>query len=187
MAWDISRRAVMGSGAAGLVAAGVGIGGGASAMRRTVVIEESSAPESRQFAEAIATADFSVRVIRVDRTLNGLLHELEDTGCLFAGLTSDPVAMIATQILAARGARPLLRWTHHYAGGRWRHQTEGAPSLLSKARFAWPTTIAHHLRDAIGGAGSGSADICNSGACALAGSSPGMLVSWVIEAGGQPS
>lgn len=189
MAWNFSRRAVMGGGAVGLASAGMGLGVSTAAapMRKVVVIEESAIPESRQFAETLINAGDVARVIRIDRSLNGLLHELTDTSSSFAGLTSDPAAMIAAQLLVERGGRPLLTWKHHYASGRWTHQTAGASVLLQTAHNGWPTALAHRVRDAISSTGSDGLAICRSGSCALAGSSPGMLVSWVIEVGEQLS
>jgi hypothetical protein len=189
MALNVSRRAVLGGGAVGLAAAGIsfGVSTAGPPVRPVVVIEESAIPESRQFAEALVDSGHAARIIRVDRSLNSLLHELTDTNARFAGLTSDPAAMIAAQLLVERGGRPILQWRHHYASGRWTHQTAGTPPLLASARSGWPTALAHHVRDTIGSPGSDRPVLCQSGACALAASSPGMLVSWVIEAGDQRS
>ena len=189
MALNVSRRAVIGGGAAGLAAAGIsfGVSTAAASARPVVVIEESAIPESRQFAEALVNSGHAARVVRIDRSLNGLLHELADSEAHFAGLTSDPAAMIAAQLLVERGGRPLLQWKHHYASGRWTHRTDGTPPLLASARSGWPTALAHHVRDTIGGRGSDGPALCQSGGCALAASSPGMLVSWVIEVGDQRS
>lgn len=189
MAWNASRRAVMGSGAIGLAAAGIGLGTSEAkaSNAKLIVVEESAIPESRQFAEAFVAAGHSARVIRIDRSLVGLLHELEETECRFAGLTSDPAAMIASQLLVERGGRPLLTSTHHYGSGRWTHQTANAPGLLRRASSGWPTALAHHVRDSLAGEEEGAATACRSGACGLPRSSPGMLVAWVIEMGGRLS
>lgn len=190
MALNVSRRAVIGGGAVGLAAAGIsfGVSTAAGSARPVVVIEEGAIPESRQFAEALVNSGAAGRIIRVDRSLNSLLDELTDPEARFAGLTSDPAAMIAAQLLVERGGRPLLQWRHHYASGRWMHQTAGTPPLLASARSGWPTALAHHVRDTIiGSRASDGPVLCQSGACALAASSPGMLVSWVIEVGDQRS
>lgn len=188
MTWNVSRRGVIGGGAVGLAAAGIGFAAPATALaRNVVVIEESAIPESRQFAETLVDSGDCARLICIDRSLNGLLHELTDTSSRFTGLTSDPAAMIAAQLLLERGGRPLLQWTHHYASGRWAHQTAGAPALLESSRNGWPTALAHHLRSILGSVATDSPALCHSGACGLAGSSPGMLVSWVIEVGGRVS
>lgn len=189
MAWDVSRRVVLGAGALGATAAGLAtaLSGAASARnRRLTLVEETSVPESRQFAGAIAEAGWGESILRVDRTLNALLHALEQPTGLIVGLTSDPAAMIAGQLLGERGARERLVWQHHYVGGRWRHSVESAPRLLEAASLAWPVAVAHHFRDTIAnnfGANkaAGARGICDSNSCALAPSSPGMLVSWAYE------
>lgn len=185
MAWDVSRRAVMGSGALGLAATGIGFGASTASGRaiKTVIVEESAIPESRQFASAFVGAAPSTRVIRIDRSLNGLLHEIDHTDCRFAGLTSDPAAMIAAQLLIERGGRPLLNWSHRYGAGRWTHHTAGVPALLTRASGGWPTALAHHVRDRLNGSTDGRVAACRSNACGLPETSPGMLVSWVIEMG----
>ncbi|WP_230206928.1 hypothetical protein [Novosphingobium sp. Gsoil 351] len=177
---------MLGAGALGAVAAGLnGLSGPASARNRLVtLVEESAIPESRQFVSAFAASGTTARIIRIDRSLGGLLHELEDTAGLIVGLTSDPVAMIASQLLVERGANPRLTWKHDYALGQWHHQTEGAPRLLKNATLAWPVAVAHEVRDAIGGKSERRPNTCDSGTCALAPSSPGMLVSWAYEIGG---
>lgn len=188
MTWNVSRRRVIGGGAVGLATVGIGFGTPATAhARNVVVIEESAIPESRQFAETLIDSGDCARLVRIDRSLNGLLHELTDSSSRFAGLTSDPAAMIAAQLLVERGGRPLLQWKHHYASGRWTHQTAGAPALLGASRSGWPTALAHHVRNTLGSVNEDEPALCRSGACALAGSSPGMLVSWVIEVGDRVS
>ncbi|MGX7927195.1 hypothetical protein ACWPMX_11570 [Tsuneonella sp. HG094] len=183
MTVNVTRRTAMSGGAVGLAAAGASLRGtSASAYApATIVVEESAVPESRQFAEAFVTAGHAARVIRIDRSLNGLLYRLEDFGCRFAGLTSDPAAMIAAQLLVERGGRPLLQWTHHYDGRAWSHITAGAPTLLRRANHGWPTALAHHVRDKLDFQESESMAKCRSGFCGLPASSPGTLVSWVIE------
>lgn len=189
MTWNVKRREVLGAGALGAAAAGLGgLSGPASARNRFVtVIEESAVPESRQFASAFADFGTAARIIRIDRSLGGLLHELENTAGLVFGLTSDPAAMIASQLLVERGANPRMVWKHHYASGRWHHQTESAPRLLEIATHAWPVAVAHEAHDAIGGKPGHPSNTCYSGTCALAPNSPGMLVSWVYEIGGLQS
>lgn len=185
MAWDISRRTVLSGGAIGAAAAGLGFGNGALAeqARKLIVVEETEVPESRQFASTFATRGHAAHIIRIDRSLNGLLHELDVTDGLLVGLTSDPVAMIAAQVLVGSGARPLLQWSHHYRRMRWEHRTDGAPELLARASTGWPTVLAHHMQDALGGGAKGGAPRCESGSCRLDGKSPGMLVSWAFEVG----
>lgn len=189
MTWNVRRREVLGAGALGAAAAGFGsLPGPARARNRHVtLVEESAIPESRQFASTLANASTAARIIRIDRSLSGLLHELEDSAGLIVGLTSDPAAMIASQLLVERGASPRLVWRHHYASGRWHHQTEGAPRLLASATIAWPVAVAHEVRDAIDGKPGHHTNACNSGFCSLAPSSPGMLISWAFEIGGTRS
>ena len=189
MTWNVRRREVLGAGALGAAAAGLGGLSGPALARNTpaTLIEESAVPESRMFASTFADVGLAARVIRIDRSLGGLLHELDEATGLIVGLTSDPAAMIASQLLVERGANPRLVWKHHYESGKWRHQTEGAPRLLESATLAWPAAVAHAVRDAIGGKSDRRSSTCNSGSCALALSSPGMLVSWAFEIGGRQS
>lgn len=189
MTWNVRRREVLGAGALGVATAGlVGLSVSASGRNRLVsILEESAVPESRLFASAIADAGMAARTIRIDRSLGGLLYELEEFTGLIVGLTSDPAAMIARQLLVERGASPRLLWKHHYQSGQWRHQTEGAPHLIESATLAWPAAVAHAVCDAIGGKSERHSNTCNSGTCALARSSPGMLVSWAYEIGGRKS
>lgn len=185
MTWDVTRRAAMSGGAVGLVAAGAGLSGSPVSARvpATIIVEESAVPESRQFAEAFANTGHPARIVSVDRTLTGLLHELEASDCRFTGLTSDPAAMIAAQLLLERGGRPLLRWTHYYGGRGWTHTTAGAPSSLTQASYGWPTALAHYVQDMFDAPERHAMDACRSNSCRLPASSPGMLVSWVIEVG----
>ena len=189
MAWDVSRRTVMSGGAVGAAVVGLGIGRSAWAKRpiKTIVIEEAEVPESRLFAETFVNSGRAAKIIRIDRSLNGLLHELAIAEGVLVGLTSDPAAMIAEQILVADGARPLLHWTHHYRKMRWEHRTEGAPALLARASTGWPTVLAHHMQDALFGDRQTAELRCESGHCSLDGKSPGMLVSWAFEVGVQQS
>ena len=90
---------------------------------------------------------------------------------------------IAEQILVGSGARPLLQWTHQYRRMRWEHRTEGTSALLSRASTGWPTVLAHHIQDALGGNRQDAKLQCESGSCRLDGKSPGMLVSWAFEVG----
>jgi len=185
MTLDFTRRAVVGGGAVGLVVAGATFSVSPISARvpKMIILEESAIPESRQFARALVNAGHLVRVIPIDRSLNGLFHDMEGTDCCFVGLTSDPAAMIATQLLVERGGHPLLQWTHHYAARSWSHKTAGAPALLSRARSSWPTALAHHVRDNLVGPRRDELAACRSNACGLPDSSPGMLVSWVIAMG----
>ncbi|MCW1384349.1 hypothetical protein OLX02_16125 [Novosphingobium sp. KCTC 2891] len=189
MAWDVSRRTVMSGGAVGAAVAGLGIGRSALAKRplKIIVIEEAEVPESRLYAETFVNSGRAAKVIRIDRTLNGLLHELVIGEGVLVGLTSDPAAMIAEQVLLADGARPLLKWAHHYRKMRWEHRTDGAPALLARASTGWPTVLANHMQDALGGSRQAPDLRCQSGHCGLDGKSPGMLVSWAFEVGVQQS
>lgn len=184
MAFVVRRRTVLGGAALGGAAAGLAsIPRLASAQHASVtLVEESGVPESRQFASALADSGLVGKVIRIDSSLNGLLEELQDTGGTIVGLTSDPAAMIAGQLLSERGARMRVLWDHRYQDGRWRHRTEGGERLLASATHAWPVAVAHNIRDAIHSTPARVASTCNSGVCALPPSSPGMLVSWVYEA-----
>lgn len=189
MAWDIKRREFLGAGALGATVAGLGVlpGAASARARRVTVIEETASPESRMFAATLAESGVVGRTIRLDRSLNVLLHGLDDTDGLVVGLTSDPAAMIAGQVLVARGARPALLWRHHYTGGRWQHRTEGAAQLLQGAAAAWPVAVAHLVRDALGAPTEARLNTCQSGSCDIAASSPGLLASWVYEIGGDLS
>jgi hypothetical protein len=189
MAWVVRRRDVLGAGALGTAVVGLGsLPQLASTSNRTVtLVEESGVPESRQFASALVDSGFAGKVIHIDRSLNGLLEELETTSGIVIGLTSDPAAMIAGQLLGERGASPQHLWQHHYAGGRWRHQTEGAPRLIEATTYAWPVAIAQQLQSVISGKPAQVSTTCNSGICGLLASSPGMLVSWVFEFKGHQS
>lgn len=190
MAWDVSRRTVMSGGAVGAAVAGLGIGRSALAQRprKIIVIEETHVPESRLFAETFTNLGRAAQVVRIDRSFNGLLHELEAVEGVLVGLTSDPAAMIAEQILVAGGARPLLQWTHQYRKLRWEHKTVGAPTLLARASVGWPSVLAYHMQDALVGDRQDAELRCQSGGhCGLDGKSPGMLVSWAFEVGVQQS
>lgn len=189
MAWKLRRRDVLGAGALGTAAVGLGtLARSKPGRRRTVtLVEESGVPESRQFAAAMVDSGFAGEVIRIDQSLNGLLHELEATTGTIIGMTSDPAAMIAGQLLGERGAHARHFWQHHYAGGRWRHQTEGAPRLIEATTYAWPVAIAQQLQSVISGKPAQVSTTCNSGICGLLASSPGMLVSWVFEFKGHQS
>lgn len=189
MAWRFKRREFLGAGALGAAAAGFCTLPGSSPAfaRQTTIVEESASPESRLFAATLADSGLAGRTIRLDRSLNVLLHELDDPVGLVMGLTSDPAAMIAGQLLVERGARPKLLWRHHYASGSWHHQTQGASGLLEGSAAAWPVAVAHRLCDTLGGRSAERANVCSSGACDLAAKSPGLLVSWAYEIGGDLS
>lgn len=183
MTWEISRRAAMFGTAAGLVGAGITIRSTSVKARtpKLVIIEESSIPESRQFCEALMEGDHHAEIVRIDRSLNGLLDQLSDSSACFVGLTSDPAAMIASQLLLERGGQPHLEGKHLYTQGRWMHHTNGTSSLLERASNGWPTALAFHIRDLMDGSINDHTAECRSGACNLAASSPGALVSWAIE------
>ena len=189
MAWDCKRRDFLGAGALGATVAGLGVlpGTAAARARRMIVVEETSSPESRLFAATLAGSGLVGRTIRLDRSLNVLLHELDDADGLIVGLTSDPAAMIAGQLLVERGARSALQWRHHYEGGRWQHQTEGAARLLEGSAAAWPVAVAHLVSDVIGAKTESRLNSCKSGSCDIAASSPGLLASWVYEIRGDQS
>lgn len=189
MAWIVRRRDVLGAGALGTAAVGLGsLSQIASTPNRTVtLIEESGVPESRQFASALVDSGFAGKVIHIDRSLNGLLEELEMTSGTIIGLTSDPAAMIAGQLLGERGASPRHLWQHHYVSGRWRHQTEGVARLIETTTYTWPVAIAQQLQSAISGKSAEISTTCNSGICALLANSPGMLMSWAYEFKGHQS
>lgn len=189
MAWEFKRREFLGAGALGAAVAGLGAlpGTAAARARKVTVVEESASPESRLFGATLRESGLVERTVRLNRSLNGLLEQLEETDGLVVGLTSDPAAMIAAQLLIERGARPALLWRHQYAAGRWQHQTEGAPRLLESAAAAWPAAVAHLVHDAIGEGAASRASTCHSGSCDLAASSPGLLASWVYEIGGDLS
>ena len=189
MAWNVSRRSVMRGSALGAAVAGLGIGHCVSAktMRKIIVVEETDVSESRVFADTLVNSGCVTQVVRIDRSLNALLQGLEATDGLLVGLTSDPAALIAEQILVRSGARPLLNWTHQYRDMRWEHLTQGAPELLAQASVGWPTVLAHQMQDALVGDRQESALKCASRRCGLDVKSPGMLVSWAFEVGEQPS
>lgn len=189
MDWMIRRRDVLGACAAG--AAATGLGSFLLRMPRAhhgvTLVEESAVPESRQFASALAVGGSVDKVIRIDRSLNGLLEELEAPVGMIVGLTSDPAAMIAGMVLSHRGAYSRLLWQHHYTDSRWVHQTVGEARLLEAAAHDWPVAVAQKLRDAVDGRSEPSANICTSAECSLPDSSPGMLTSWVYELEGHRS
>ncbi len=189
MAWNLKRRDVLGAGALGTAAVGLGaLARSEPGRSRTVtLVEESGVPESRQFASALIDNGFAGEVIRIDPSLNGLLYELEATTGTIIGMTSDPVAMIAGQLLGERGAHARQFWQHHFAGGRWRHRTEGSVRQIENTTHAWPVAVAHQLQSAIGNRSPQVSNDCTSGSCALLASSPGMLVSWVYEFEGYQS
>lgn len=189
MAWDIKRREFLGAGALGATVAGLGVLPGAASARacKVTVVEETASPESRLFAATLADSGVVGRTIRLDRSLNVLLHDLDNAEGLIVGLTSDPAAMIAGQLLVERGARRAMQWRHSYEGGRWKHQTEGAARLLEGTAAAWPVAVAHLVRDAIGTPPESRLNTCKSGSCDIAASSPGLLASWVYEIRGDLS
>lgn len=189
MAWNLRRRDVLGAGALGTATIGLGalVQSEPGRSRTVTLVEESGVPESRQFASALIDSGFASEVIRIDQSLNGLLHELEATTGTIIGMTSDPVAMIAGQLLGERGALARQFWQHHFAGGRWRHRTEGSVRLIENTTHAWPVAVAHQLQSAIGNRSPQISNDCTSGSCALLASSPGMLVSWVYEFEGYQS
>mgnify|MGYP006081495175 CR=1 FL=1 len=189
MAWNLRRRDVLGAGALGTAAVGLGtlVRSEPGRSRTVTLVEESGVPESRQFASALIDSGFAGEVIRIDQSLNGLLHELEATTGTIIGMTSDPVAMIAGQLLGERGALARQFWQHHFAGGRWRHRTEGSVRLIENTTHAWPVAVAHQLQSAISNRSPQVSNDCTSGSCALLASSPGMLVSWVYEFEGYQS
>lgn len=189
MDWMIRRRQVLGVGALGTAALGLGnfVPLASRPDRAVTLLEESAVPESRQFASALVDSGFASKVTRIDRSLNGLLEELEAPAGMIIGLTSDPAAMIAGLLLSERGAYSRLLWQHHYADGRWQHRTGGAPRLLEAATRDWPIAVAHKVRDAVDGRSEQFASTCSSGGCSLPASSPGMLVSWVYELEGRRS
>ena len=189
MAWNLRRRDVLGAGALGTAAVGLGtLARSEPGRSRTVtLVEESGVPESRQFASALIDSGFAGEVIRIDQSLNGLLHELDATTGTIIGMTSDPVAMIAGQLLGERGALARQFWQHHFAGGRWRHRTEGSVRLIENTTHAWPVAVAQQLQSAIDNSSPQVSHDCTSGPCALLARSPGMLVSWVYEFEGYQS
>ena len=187
-ALSFNRRDVLsaGAGAAGASVIGLGSFAGsaqaAAGHRQIRVVAEAGAPESRRFASAFGGS----QIIAVSPNLTELLDALNgDAGGrlsgTIAGLTSDPAAMIAEQLLLERGGRPLFRWVHRYESGGWRHDVGAAPGALAKAGAAWPVTLAGVVGEALTVRTDQALQSCFSGPCLLARRSPGLLVSWAFE------
>lgn len=185
---DLDRRSMLGGIAVGTLGlaciAQAGLDPSAAASRalspdKYKVLVETSSPESRKFAAALAGAQLTA----VDPTLTDLLQTLADQGPgRVIGLTSDPVAMIGQQLLGERGGRLLFRWVHSYARGQWWHAMDEPASLLAGTGTNWPVTLAQHVEARIGGVFNAvGADQCSSGSCRLHRSSPGLLVCWAID------
>jgi hypothetical protein len=187
-ALSFNRRDVLGAGAGAAGASVIGLGSfagsaAAAASQRPVrVVAEAGAPESRRFASAFAGS----QIIAVSPNLTELLDALnvDTSGGLsgtIAGLTSDPAAMIAEQLLLERGGRPLFRWVHRYEAGGWRHDVGAAPGALAQAGAAWPATLARLVGETLTVRTDQAPQSCFSGPCVLARRSPGLLVSWAFE------
>ncbi|MDB5697598.1 MAG: hypothetical protein JWN69_402 [Alphaproteobacteria bacterium] len=188
-ALGFNRRDVLSAGAG---AAGVGVIGlapfagsaqAAAGQPQVRVVAEVGAPESRRFASAFARS----KIIAVSPGLTELLDPLNVdvvAGALagtVVGLTSDPAAMIAEQLLVERGGRPLFRWVHRYEGGGWRHDVDAAVGALARSGGAWPVALAGIVADKLALASGNPPQTCFSGPCLLARRSPGLLVSWAYE------
>lgn len=179
-----NRRDVLGAGAAGAGVVGLGpLAASASATAveapASWVVAEIVAPESRRFATAFGGARLMPVSSAMGELFDGLSGALPE---VVVGLTSDPVAMVAEQLLAERGARGIFRWVHRYQNGGWHHQIDAAPAALAGSGATWPAALARLVAARLGAdAAPGQALSCGSGACVLARRSPGLLVSWAFQ------
>jgi hypothetical protein len=180
----VRRREVLKAGAVLATAAGFGVMSKPSfALPLSLtVVEEVGVPESRRFAAKLKETGYVARTICVDRSLTALLCELDDCRGLVVGLSSDPVAMIAGQLLIERGARSHLQWRHRqHADGHWHHQLHTTTPSVRNQPGSWPQGVAQRLLDALSAEAGQIENSCEAHGCTLARSSPGMLVSWAHE------
>lgn len=180
MRLKLARRQALGAGA-GLAAFSLLWRPGGYRPSPLLVVEQSPVRESRHFTATLVGRGRVFQTLAIGHGMDELLHNLEGRQGLVAGLTSDPAAMIAAQLLVEAGARQLLWWRHFYERGGWWHSAQGKGQLLAQSRDAWPAAVAHQLADMIDGRNEARAEPCRSGACGLPASSPGMLVSWAYE------
>lgn len=168
---------VFGAGALGALGLGPLVGGArAEAAPRLTVVAETGAPESRRFATALASAE----LLAVSPAMTELLGGIGAGADAVVGLTSDPTAMVARQLLLERRARPIFRWVHRYESGEWHHDIDAAAGPLSGSGSGWPAALAAIVGRRLGAAGSDRVS-CASGPCPLARRSSGLLVSWAFE------
>lgn len=173
------RREVLSAVALGVGAIGLGplVGrAGATAAHRLTLVAEAGAPESRRFAAALGSGE----LLAVSPAMTELLGAIGAGADAVIGLTSDPAAMVAQQLLLECGSRPIFRWLHRYEAGAWHHEVDCAAGPLHGAGADWPAAVAAMVRERLGVTGTGPAS-CASGACRLARRSPGLLVTWAFE------
>lgn len=189
MRLNAKRRQVLAGSVLGMGA--VGIGGvsmiGLKRGAALTLVQELSVPESAKFAAALERTERIEAIVHVGSTLNELLQDFHPRQGVVLGLTSDPVAMIAGQLLSEAGGRQVAEGRHSYLSGRWQHQINGASRLLRKSSIGWPASVAMQMLDAVSQRTTKTASNCLSGPCVLAKESPGMLVSWAYELGGNQS
>jgi hypothetical protein len=184
----VGRRSVLGGCVAGAGIAALGSTAAAQPLSAADsgvarVCAELAGPESKAFAMAFGGHS----VFGIEPTMNNLLTELGAAPSgLFAGLTSDPVAMVAEQLLVAAGGHPLWRWVHRYEAGAWQHRIDfgGSDADLGALRSAgnnWPQQVARLARARLQGTVAGAEIECCSGPAPLPARSPGLLVSWAID------
>lgn len=183
----LERRELLGAGIFG--AAMVGVSGlprnGVETPAPLLIVTQPSVPESGRFAAALAAASNSPLALAVGTGLDELLGDWTERRGIIAGLTSDPAAMIADQLLLEAGAEPLLRWEHSYEMGRWSHRVDGDPGLLTASHHAWPAIVAQHVHELLDQKPARrDRSACFSGYCPLDSGSPGLLITWTYRLAG---
>lgn len=183
---ELNRRDLLG---AGLVTAGLaGVAGLGSVPARgepVRVVRQQGIPESIRFSDALASEVPTASALEVGPGLDELFGYRPSGKGVIAGLTSDPVAMIAGQLLIEAGATPILRWDHSYGAGRWTHRIAGQPGFAGVSQFTWPAVAAMRLRDELAGRAAGPREsVCASEICGLSARSPGFLVTWAFRLDG---
>lgn len=188
MAAVLMRRELLGAGVfcAGLVGASRFRSGSAADEEAVLVVSQPRVEESERFAASLISSSQKSLALDVGSGLDELLGDWPRGARVIAGLTSDPAAMIAAQLLIESGAEPLLRWEHSYEAGRWTHRIGAAPGLGALPQYTWPAVVAQKVRDELDGhKSSPRRAACISGECALASNSPGLLVTWAFRLAGE--
>lgn len=148
-----------------------------AAVRPSLVLFDELVPEGRAFAEAVAAG----HPVGVGPAMTELFDLAGHNGPdLILGLTSDPVAMIASQMLAEAGAGLVFRWRHHFRNGGWHHDTDLSAATLGHAGPCWPAALASLAGDRISGT-AGPLESCRSPGGTLGGNSRPLLVSWAFK------
>jgi hypothetical protein len=183
MTTGLKRRELLG---VGLVTAGLagvaGLRAGQGRNEPIWVVRQPDVPESIRFSDALAAEASTAGSLEVGPGLDELFENWPGGEGVVAGLTSDPVAMIARQLLVEAGATPVLRWDHSFAAGRWTHRISGRSGLAGVSQLTWPAVAAMRLSDEIVGRAAGPLDSgCASDLCGLSARSPGFLVTWAFR------